>query len=96
MLRVVSVNETSVTIQWEPVDCVQRNGRITQYQIAISTGDITLVEATTIALDRVMTFSATGLLPHTNYTFMVRAFNSDISILGPSASINVSTSLPQG
>ena len=39
-LNVSHINQTSIRIMWEEVDCVQRNGRIIEYIVIISNDSI--------------------------------------------------------
>ena len=98
-LRVGSVDVTNITILWDRVNCVDRNGRTDSYfvifyptlnpsdrngQTITGTGDS----------DRI--FSLTGLPPRTNYTFEVEASNPLIRDPGAIATITASTTVPQG
>ena len=40
-LNVLQMNQTSIRIMWEEVDCVQRNGRIIEYIVIISSNSNT-------------------------------------------------------
>ncbi len=60
-----SFSSTSVTIQWDRVSCVQRNSDITGYQISYD-GDPVNVTGTDVR-----EFTASGLIPRTQYTFLV-------------------------
>ena len=84
-----SINLLNITLQWEEVDCVQRNGRISSYFLTY-TVDGELMEPSTT--DRM--YTAVGLLPRTNYTFTVEASGS--RQFGPPASITVETAVSQG
>ena len=91
-----SVNETNITIHWEPVECLHRNGRIAYYQVSYySQHTAETVTNVTTGLNR-MIFTAVGLLPSINYTFVVRAINNDLSLPGPPAFISVTTWIPKG
>ena len=60
-----SFNSTSVTIQWDRVTCVLRNSDITGYQISYD-GETVDVSGTDMR-----EFTASGLIPRTQYTFTV-------------------------
>jgi hypothetical protein len=98
-LRVGSVDVTNITIQWDRVNCVDRNGDIDSYfvifyptsnpsdrsaQTVLGTGDS----------DRM--FRLTGLPPQTSYTFEVEASNPLIRDPGAIATTTVSTTMPLG
>ena len=95
-LRVFSVNETSVTISWEPLECLHHNGRITNYQVSYYYSEDTTETVETVTTGLNMMYTVVGLLPSINYTFAVKALNNDLSLTGPSASITITTLIPQG
>ena len=90
---------TNITIQWDRVACLQRNGEVNQYRIIYyptSNSDdntISLVNGTGYT-DRM--FIAVGLLPRTRYTFEVQAYYALAMDSVPAASIQAETSIPQG
>ena len=77
-----SVTSSSITVQWGRVSCIDRNSEITGYTVRYGQTDSTTtlgmesVSGTSVS-DRV--FPASGLIPHTSYTFEVAA----VSIEGP-------------
>ena len=98
-LRIRSVDVTNISIEWDRVNCVERNGRIDSYvvffyptsspgdqdaQIVFGTGDSNRM------------FSITALPPQTSYTFEVEANNPLVRDPGAIATITVSTTEPQG
>ena len=90
---------TTAIIQWDRVDCLQRNGEIDQYKVVYyPIFDSSNRTSTTVIgnskSDRM--FTAVGLQPRTNYTFEVEAFNSGHFQRSPPAILSVSTSAPQG
>ena len=97
-LRVGSVDVTNITIQWDRVNCVDRNGRIDGYVVFFyptsnpSEDDVRAVSGTGDS-DRMS--SRTGLPPRTSYTFEVEASNPLIRNPGAIATITVSTTVPQ-
>ena len=95
-LTVDSVNETNITIQWEPVECLHRNGRIAYHVSYYSDGMAEIVATVNTTGLNTMTFTAVGLLPSIIYTFTVKAINRDLSLPGPPACINITTSMPKG
>ena len=79
---------TSVTVQWEEVPCLDRNGEITDYQVvtansqgmAVGTADVDVaVRQATIS----------GLTPSTQYTVSVAAVND--AGTGPIRGISIET-----
>ena len=65
----------SITVQWGPVDCIQRNGEITGYlvQYAVQKSDTT--QTVNVSGDTNET-TITGLEPATSYVIKVAAVNS--------------------
>ena len=97
-LRTNPPTVSSITISWDRVNCLQRNSEITGYRVIYRRTGVTdpLLEASLVGTetaDRV--FTATGLLPRTNYTFNVMAVNSN-SEVGPPATISAITATPEG
>ncbi len=83
-------NFTSITISWQPVDCLQQNSPILSYVIRytetyITTGPITTTDTS---------FVATSLFPGTSYTFEIAAVNIDGD--GPYQQLISSTQPPTG
>ena len=98
-LRAGSVDVTNITILWDRVNCVDRNGRIDSYFIIFyPTSNPNDFDAQTVfgtgESDRM--FSLAGLPPRTNYTFEVQANNPRVIDRGALATITVSTTAPQG
>ena len=90
------MNITSITIEWDHVDCLQRNTKIDQYRIIyISNSDGTDTGTSSININDRLVFTAVGLQPRRVYMFQVRAENSSTRrYLGPFATLNVTTSAP--
>ena len=89
---------TNITIQWDRVNCLERNGPTDGYRVVYyPTSDPSDRSARTIAgtgdSDRM--FLVTGLPPRTNYTFEVQASNTDLDVRGAAATFTVSTTAPQ-
>ena len=86
-----STNLSNITIQWDRLDCLDRNGDISLYRVKYGpTSSMDTVPMTTDVSTRM--FTAIGLAPRMSYTFEVEAFNFNI---GPPASISVATSVPE-
>ena len=68
-----SSTRDTITVQWEEVDCIDRNGDITGYRIrAMTSGEDDRIET----VDDVREATITGLSPSTEYTVSVAAMNS--------------------
>ena len=96
-LRTASVDVTNITIQWDRVDCRERNGPISSYLVfhfltSTPSRRFVIVPGTDDS-DRM--FSVTGLPPRTSYTFQVEAFNPFFRDSAVVTSINISTTAPQ-
>ena len=89
LLRATSATVSNITIQWEEVDCVQRNGHIISYLLSYMVGGETIELQLTNK-----SFTAVGLQPYTSYTIVVKAVS--FHQLGSPASIRVATGTPQG
>ena len=90
------VNDRTITIQWEPVECSQRNGEITDYNVTYHpAGENVMPKLISVVIHASdSTFSATDLVFNTMYVFEVQAINNYGT--GPPANINVLTSALQG
>ena len=78
-----TVSSRSVTVNWNEIPCIQRNGRIITYDTAFGPSGGGTISG--------RSFTANRLMPFTNYTFRVRGVNS----AGPgpySDLINITTS----
>ena len=73
----------SVVINWHPILCIERNGKITDYTVAFRKEGGAMIPGEVNVMDR--TFTASGLTPHTNYTFSV----AGVSINGTGPHSNV-------
>ena len=86
---------TTITLTWDDINCVDRNGVITGYmvQYGITTFSTSVNVTESFASNR--TFAASGLVPLTTYMFRIAAVNSDG--VGPySGEMNLSPSFPTG
>ena len=87
----INFTDTTITIEWEPVECRHRNGEITGYNVTYYHG--TEMNRITLMLpESEHTFTATGLLFTTVYTFKVTALSQQYGA-GPSATA-MATTLP--
>ena len=91
---------TNVTIQWDRLDCRDRNGHISSYRVVYSSSaaPTTFIHAQLIpgTEDSDRLFTVTGLPPRSSYIFQVQASNALLDIRGTAGSLNVSTTAPQG
>ena len=93
------VTVTNITIQWDRVNCQQRNGdtdsyRILYYPAANSNARMAQTIQGIEESNRI--FSVTGLPPRTSYTFEVQASNTLLDVRGSPAVLTASTLAPQG
>ena len=70
-----SVTSRSVAITWSAIECIERNGEITDYTVIFQEQGGAEIPGEVNVMDR--TFTASGLTPHANYTFKVAAVNSN-------------------
>ena len=97
-LRATSVTVTGMTIQWDRVNCQNRNGptggyRVSYYPTSNPYMLNSYIFAGTGESDRIL--NVTGLPPRTKYTFKVQAYGAWLDIRATLATINVTTSVPQ-
>ena len=78
-VSVPDVTPSSITVQWGPVDCIDRNGDITGYTVRVrASGE---AERTVSVDESVNETTVTGLTPFTEYTVSVAAENNvDIGV----------------
>ena len=70
-----TVTSTSVNFNWLEIDCIERNGVITNYTVIFQEQGGAVIHGEVNVMDR--TFTASGLTPHTNYIFRVAGVNSN-------------------
>ena len=68
-----STTSRSVSITWDTIECIERNGVITNYTVVFQEQGGAMIPGEVNVVDR--TFTASGLTPHTNYTFKVAGVN---------------------
>ena len=100
-LRIISTTLSNVTIQWDEVSCLERNGPIGNYIITVTSQyywPLTSTEGLLrYATNRV--YTVLNLQPHSTYTVTVRAVSFDnFSHSDPSASESIiaNTATPLG
>ena len=82
-LTIINITSTSVTISWDSVECIHRNGLITQYLLIIrpvDTSDSNLEKFVTLNSDGPDNgggYMATALQPSVSYMFKVAAINNN-------------------
>ena len=91
-IRNTSVSLTSVTLSWNPIDCIQQNSIIHRYMAYYRKR---LREGTRNKSATVTNTTIDGLDPRTRYEFEVHGIN-DNGQMGPSVRLNVTTSAPTG
>ena len=91
-LRESFIDDTTIVIQWEPVECRHRNGEIIGYNVTYYSAMEMLKSKVTNISD--ISFTARGLLFSTTYVFEVQAINSYGS--GPPATTTLQTLALQG
>ena len=70
-----SITSRSVSVSWSTIECIERNGVITNYTVVFQEQGGAVIPGEVNVTDR--TFTASGLTPHTNYTFRVAGINSN-------------------
>ena len=80
-----STTSRSVSVSWSTIECIERNGEITNYTVVFQEQGGAVIPGEVNVMDR--TFTASGLSPHTNYTFRVAGFNSNDT--GPYSNITI-------
>ena len=84
-----TVSSRSITVNWNEIPCIQRNGRIIRYEVEFGPS-----EKGTTSMISSKSFTANGLIPFTNYTFQVHGVNSVGS--GPYSDLIIITTSEEG
>ena len=90
-VRSTGATFSSITLMWDELSCVDRNGPLTGYRLEYGTTTFNNVETVTGT-----PFTATGLNPSTTYMFRVAAVGSSNLIGTYSTTVNVQTPLSSG
>ena len=69
-----SVTSRSVNVSWNEIECIERNGMITNYTVEFSSLGGSVIPGVLMVNER--RFIASGLTPFTNYTFRVAGINT--------------------
>ena len=75
----------SVNVSWNEIECIERNGMITNYTVEFSSLGGSVVPGVLIVNER--RFTASGLTLFSNYTFRVAGVNSNG--IGPFSNITI-------
>ncbi len=67
----VTTTSRSVHVSWRNIACIERNGNITGYTVKFQEQGGARIPGEVVG----HTFTASGLTPHTNYTFRVAGVN---------------------
>ena len=93
----ITAGVTSISIQWNEVDCVERNGVITSYRVRYGLSSSTSKETATVSGNEAgnRMFSTNRLLIRTSYSFEVAAVNGN-GIGVYSTAVTGTTAVPAG
>jgi hypothetical protein len=91
-LHIISIDDTTIAIEWEPVECRHWNGEITGYKVTYYHGAEMMTQ---MLPESDHAFTATGLLFSKMYTFEVVALSWQYGA-GPPATVMETTSALQG
>ena len=86
-----TVTSENITVVWDDIDCIDRNGRITSYDVIYGVLGEAMMMRSGIS-ER--SFTADELTPFTSYTFQVRGVNSLDS--GPYSDLIIITTAEAG
>ena len=91
-----SLNSTSIHLEWSTVNCSEQNGNIMGYEIHYQPLEYPQLELTETVTtnEQTMLFTATHLIPLTDYMFSVSAMNTNGT--GPNETITVTTVAIEG
>ncbi len=66
-----SATSRSINVSWDAIECIQRNGDITGYEVEFQEQGGDRIPGEVVN----QTFTASDLTPHTDYTFRVAGVN---------------------
>ena len=69
----VLTTSRSVSVSWDAIECIERNGMITGYAVEFQEEGGAMISGEVVG----QIFTARELTPHTNYTFIVAGVNSN-------------------
>ena len=76
-LSVSQVTSSSITVQWEPVQCIHQNGEITGYLIQYGVASSGIVQSMLISGESATDAAIKNLRPDTVYEIFISAINSE-------------------
>ena len=83
MVTATATSTAIISVQWDRVDCMQRNSDITGYVVSYGQrGNESDRETVTVMGTTDRTYTMVGLMASTQYVVMVAAMNSD-GVTGP-------------
>ena len=77
MVMATATGRTAISVQWERVDCIERNSDITGYMVSYGQRGNGDSETRTVMGTADRTYTVMGLNASTEYFVMVAAMNSD-------------------
>ena len=99
--RVTSTTSTSISIAWEEIPCLQRNGRISRYVVSYclaTASSCSLFIPVDDVANRVLTI--TDLIPRTSYNIAIRVDTEDANLETYSGQLSspltAETAVPEG
>ena len=83
MVTAIATSTTIISVQWDRVDCMQRNSDITGYVVSYGQrGNESDRETVTVMGTTDRTYTMVGLMASTQYVVIVAAMNSE-GVTGP-------------
>ena len=70
------MTSSSITLEWEPLNCIDENGIITGYSVQYGVLGSGIVNGTSVAGDNVTGTTLSDLVSSTNYLIEVAAMNA--------------------
>ena len=96
-LRVLSATLSNITVEWDEVSCLERNGPIGNYGITVTGVYYWLSTGEPLHYTTNRVYTILDLQPRNTYTITVRAVGPDnFSHIGPAASLMANTTTPLG
>ena len=89
-----AINSTSIYVQWNEVNCLERNGDITTYNVSYQAIGYSQPSVSLRTSATARSVTVINLIPHTNYSLQVAAEN--VNGTGPSKEVTVTTSTTKG
>ena len=90
-LRTISTNLSTITIEWNEIECSKRNGPISTYDVTYTIDGETVRKET-----QGLMFTAHHLEPRTSYTFSVIGVSTVLNEASALESITANTTTPRG